>query len=152
MLAAGLAATLNLCFGATFGTVVPLHGTVSDIALDESRGRLYAANFSAYRVEVINSASRALLSPISVPMPPSAVAISPDYRYLVIGQYQKPSPIELPTQPFIPASGGYTLINLENNDRVDVNLNGPVLAIAFGSDGQALILTSAPPQPRPLFR
>jgi len=26
------------CFAATFGTAVPVRGTVSDIALDESRG------------------------------------------------------------------------------------------------------------------
>ena len=61
---AGLAATLNFCFAANFGTVVPVHGTVSDIALDESRGRLYAANFTAYRVEVIHTSTRKLVTSI----------------------------------------------------------------------------------------
>ena len=34
---AALASSLNVCLAATFGTVVPVHGTVSDIALDERR-------------------------------------------------------------------------------------------------------------------
>ena len=73
---AALAATLNLCFGATFGTVVPVRGTVSDIALDERRGKLYIANFSACRIEVMNTSDRSLGNPLSVPLPPSAVAMS----------------------------------------------------------------------------
>ncbi|MSV35208.1 MAG: hypothetical protein EXQ47_06355 [Bryobacterales bacterium] len=87
---AALAASLNVCFAATFGTVVPIHGTVSDIALDERRGRVYAANFSAYRVEVVDTAGKRLLVPIPVTRPPSAVAVSPDNRFLVIGEYEIP--------------------------------------------------------------
>lgn len=140
---AGFAATLNLCFAATFGTVVPVRGTVSDIALDESRGRLYAANFSAYRVEVINTTTRALLSPLLVPLPPSSVAVSPDNHYLVIGQYQKPDPDADPAVPTA-LGGGYTIIDLQTNQRWDVSLNNPVVAVAFGSDGRAVMLTRQP--------
>jgi len=43
---------------ATFGTAVPVRGTVSDIALDESRSRLYIANFGAGRIEVMNTRTR----------------------------------------------------------------------------------------------
>src|SRR5437899_844221 len=35
---------------ATFGTIVPIRGHVSDIALDEGRGVVYAANFTANRI------------------------------------------------------------------------------------------------------
>ena len=39
---------------APFGTVVPLVGHAADIALDESRGQLYIANFTANRIEVMS--------------------------------------------------------------------------------------------------
>src|SRR5690242_2541492 len=87
---ASVFAFAGCCFAASFGTVVPLHGSVSDIALDERHGRLYAASFTAYRVEVINTATKAALAPIAVSAPPSAVAVSPDNRFLVVGEYQKP--------------------------------------------------------------
>ena len=125
-------------FGATFGTVVPLHGTVSDIALDERLGRVYAANFSASRIEVIDISSRGLLGPMSVPLPPSAVAISPDYRFLVVGEYQAVSGAP---------GGGYTVFDLVAGTQQDFPLSTSVLAVAFGGDGKALIVTD---QPTPL--
>src|SRR5262245_11080648 len=72
-------------YAATFGTVVPVRGTVSDIALDERRGRLYIANLSANRVEVMNTSDRTLGTPLDVSKPPSSVALSADNRYLVVG-------------------------------------------------------------------
>ena len=39
-------------WAATLGTVVPIRGHVSDIALDEGRGVVYAANFTANRIEI----------------------------------------------------------------------------------------------------
>ncbi len=139
----GLVSALS-CWGASFGTVVPVNGTVSDIALDERRNVVWAANFSAYRVEQIYIPNQTLLTPLSVPMPPSAVAISPDHRFLVVGEYQKPDPVLLSTNPFAPETGGYTLFDLDAGLRYDVNLNAPVLAVAFGSDGNAVILTRTP--------
>ena len=44
-------ASIASSWGANFGTVVPINGTVSDIALDERRNVVWAANFSAFRVE-----------------------------------------------------------------------------------------------------
>ena len=70
---------------ATFGKSVPVRGTVSDLALDEGRGRLYIANLSAGRIEVMNTSSYTLESPLLVPRPPSAVTLSPDGHYLVVG-------------------------------------------------------------------
>src|SRR5437762_2453282 len=61
-------------YAATFGTVVPVRGTVSDIALDERRGRLYIANLSANRIEVMNTSDRTLGTPLDVSKPPSSVA------------------------------------------------------------------------------
>ena len=139
----GLLSTLS-CWGAGFGTVVPITGTVSDIALDERRNVVWAANLSAYRVEQVDIATRTLLTPLTVPMPPSAAAMSPDHRFLVVGEYQKPDPALLSTNPFAPETGGYTLFDLDAGLRYDVNLNAPVLAVAFGSDGKALILTRTP--------
>ena len=141
----GLISALSCLKGnRSFGTVVPINGTVSDIALDERRNVVWAANFSAYRVEQVDIASKTLFAPLTVPMPPSAVAISPDHRFLVVGEYQQPDPVLLSTNPFAPGSGGYTLFDLDAGLRYDVNLNSPVLAVAFGSDGNALILTRTP--------
>src|ERR1700681_2200478 len=77
-------------------------------------------------------------------MPPSAVALSPNHRFLVVGEYQKPDPAELSVNPFAKESGGYTLFDLDANLRYDVNLNAPVLAVAFGADNNAVILTRSP--------
>jgi len=137
-------ASVAACWAASFGTVVPVHGTVSDIALDERRNVVWAANLSAYRVEQIDIASKSLLAPLTVPMPPSAVALSPDHRFLLVGEYQKPDPAELSTDPFAKGTGGYTLFDLDAHLRYNVNLNSPVLAVAFGGDGTAVILTKTP--------
>src|SRR5664279_4646239 len=74
---------------ATFGTAVPVRGTVSDIALDESRSRLYIANFGAGRIEVMNTADPkfGFLTPLPVTHPPSSVALSPGNHFLVVGEY-----------------------------------------------------------------
>ena len=138
-------ASIASCWAANFGTVVPINGTVSDIALDERREVVWAANFSAYRVEQLDIATRILLgTPLTVPMPPSAVALSPDHRFLVVGEYQAPDPAELSLNPFAPGTGGYTLFDLDANQRFDVNLNSPVLAVAFGGNGNAVIVTRIP--------
>ena len=137
-------ASVASCWAANFGTVVPVNGTVSDIALDERRNVVWAANFSAYRVEQVDIASKSLLAPLIVPLPPSAVAISPNHRFLLVGEYQKPDPAELSTNPFAPGTGGYTLFDLDAHLRYDVNLNSPVLAVAFGADNNAVILTRIP--------
>ncbi|MEO8051111.1 MAG: hypothetical protein ABI833_11910, partial [Acidobacteriota bacterium] len=139
----GLISALS-CLGANFGSVVPVNGTVSDIAFDERRNVVWAANLSAYRVEQVDIASQSLLTPLTVPMPPSAVALSPNHRFLVVGEYQKPDPALLSTNPFAPETGGYTLFDLDAGLRYDVNLNAPVLSVAFGADNNAVILTRTP--------
>lgn len=132
---------------ATFGTVIPISGPVSDIALDDAHGRLYAANFGAYRVEVIDTATKTLLAPISVAAPPSSVAVSPDGQFLVIGEYEKP--VNSPAGGFQVDTGGLTTVNLNTGRRQHLDLNCPVLTVSFGADGQALVVCRNPPPPPP---
>ena len=69
---------------ATFGTVVPIGGHASDIALDESRGLLYIANFTANRIEVMSTADYSIHTSMNVAPQPAALAISGDGKYLMI--------------------------------------------------------------------
>ncbi|MBK5291529.1 MAG: hypothetical protein JJE04_07645 [Acidobacteriia bacterium] len=119
---------------ATFGTLVPVRGTVSDIALDERRLQLYIANFSANRVDVMSTTSRTLGDPMPVFKPPSAVALSPDNRYLVVGHYD--------TFATASAKGGYTIFDLDAGLKQEVAIGNPVLAVSFGSGTQALVVTT----------
>src|SRR5271154_778 len=121
-------------YAATFGTVVPIRGTASDIALDEGHGNLYIANFSAGRIETLSIATRALGAPMIVPNPPSSVAMSPDNRFLVVGEYQT---FQGNTAP----RGGFSIFDLDANQRQDVTLANAVLAVAFGAGSQALLVT-----------
>ena len=138
LLALGLAGTGS---AATFGTVVPISGNAADIALDETRGHVYVANFGAYRVEVVSIASRSLLTPIPIPAPPSAVAVSPDAHYLVVGEYEKP--IGTPLGGFQKGTGGLDIVDLTGGNATQhQDLPCPVVTVSFGSDGQALVVCS----------
>jgi len=66
------------CYAATFGTAIPVRGTVSDLALDESRGRLYLANFSAGWIDIMNTGNLSFGSPLILPEPPGAIALVPE--------------------------------------------------------------------------
>jgi uncharacterized protein (TIGR03437 family) len=145
-----------VAMAATFGTVVQVHGAVADIAIDETRGNLFAANFAAYRVEVISAGNASILTNVPVAAPPSAVAVSPDAHYLVIGLYQ--TPVSNPSSPngfiggFQPNTGGLVILDLTTGSTVQtISLNNPVLSVAFGSDGKALVVVSASQQTGPNF-
>src|SRR5579872_6655853 len=79
--AAGVAAQST---GATFGDVIRLSGTPSDIVLDESRSRLYLVNQSANRVDIYDYAGGRLAGSIPVGTSPLAAAISMDGQYLYV--------------------------------------------------------------------
>jgi DNA-binding beta-propeller fold protein YncE len=51
---------------ATFGKVISLGGTPSDIVLDESRGRLYLVNANANRIDIYDYANQQNAGSISV--------------------------------------------------------------------------------------
>ena len=126
--------SIGAASAATFGTAVPVRGTVSDLALDEGRGKLYIANLSAGRIEVMDTATRTIQSPMSVPLPPSAVTTSPDGRYLVVGEYNNFDGAS--------AKGGLSIFDLNAGTKRDVVLADPVLAAAFGAGSQALVVTT----------
>src|SRR5262249_59012716 len=95
---------------ANFGTVVPIGGHASDIALDESRGLLYIANFTANRIEVMSTADYSIRTSMNVAPQPAALAISPDSKYLLIAHYGSLNPPD-------PSRNAITLINLNDNTR-----------------------------------
>src|ERR1700686_2828616 len=72
---------------ANFGNVVPIAGNASDLALDEPRGLLYIANFTANRIEVMSLANSTILTSINVARQPSSLSLSPNGRWLVITHF-----------------------------------------------------------------
>jgi len=69
-----------------------------------------------------------------VPLPPSAVTLSPGGHYLVVGEYDNFDTAS--------AKGGVTIFNLDAGTKLDVVLPDPVLAAAFGGGSQALVITT----------
>src|SRR5205809_6953168 len=69
---------LSQTFGPSFGTVVSLGATPSDVVLDESRGRLYLVNSAANRVEIYNIAEKRVAGSITVGTFPLSAALSMD--------------------------------------------------------------------------
>src|SRR5438876_1009138 len=111
-------------YGATFGTNVPVKGEISDLAWDQGRKLVYGANFSAKRIEVLNTATKTLQSPKLVPKPPSAVSLGPDGRFLVVGEYE--------TAPVSgQQDGALTIFDLNANTSRTIALPDPVLSVAF---------------------
>src|SRR5438876_1064285 len=119
----------------TFGRVVPIGGNASDIVLDERRGVLYIANFTANRIEVMNTSDLSISRSINVNAQPGSIALSPDGTYLVIGHYgNNTAPVQ--------SINALTVLNLEQNTRQIYALGHSPLGVAFGKDGLALILTT----------
>src|SRR5579864_9704403 len=101
---------VSAAWGGTFGTVVSIGGQASSLALDEPRGVLYIANFTANRIEVMSLANNAIQTSINVAPQPSSIALSPDGHYLVIthfGNFTAPAP----------PSNALTVLDLTNNGK-----------------------------------
>ena len=79
-----LAQGLRAQTSATFGDVIQLGGTPSDIVLDESRARLYLVNSPANRVDVYDYAGQTLLGSIGVGQLPLSAAMSMDNANLYV--------------------------------------------------------------------
>ncbi|MEP6960659.1 MAG: hypothetical protein ABI995_01175, partial [Acidobacteriota bacterium] len=120
----------------TFGQVVSIGGAAADVALDEARGRLYIANFTANRIEVMSLTTKTISTSINVASQPSSISLSPDGHWLAVAHYgNRPAPGS-PTN-------GITLIDLRNNNsKVTFALANPPLGLAFGIDNKALVVTS----------
>src|SRR2546423_15499116 len=93
---------------ATFGRVVPIGGHASDIALDESRGVVYIANFTANRIEVMSTGDFSIQRSMNVAPQPSSISLSPDNRYLLVSHFGN-----LTTPD--PSRHAIVLINLDEN-------------------------------------
>jgi uncharacterized protein (TIGR03437 family) len=124
------------CVGASFGTVVPIGGHASDIALDESRGVLYIANFTANRIEVMSTADYSIHSSMNVAPQPGAISLSPDSKFLLVAHYGSLEPADL-------SKNALTLINLTDNTRQTFSTGDTPLGLAFLADGRAFVVTSA---------
>ena len=132
VLAASLAAA---AWGGTFGTVVSIGGEASDLALDETRGVLYIANFTANRIDVMSLATNTVQTSINVAAQPSSIALSPDGHYLVATNFGNAA---APGSP----SNALTVIDLTNQGTQTFSLGNPPLGVAFGADGIALVVTT----------
>ena len=133
---AGLLWMTGAAFAGTLGQVVPIGGAAADVALDESRGRLYIANFTAKRIDVMSLATKTITTSINVAAQPNSLSVSPDGHWLVITNYGNNGTTGSPTN-------GVTLIDLRNNNsKQTFALANPPLGLAFGLDNKALIVTS----------
>ncbi|MBZ5674360.1 MAG: hypothetical protein LAP61_08960 [Acidobacteriia bacterium] len=120
----------------TFGKVVSIGGEASDVALDEPRGVLYVANFTANRIEVMSLQTNTIQTALSVAAQPSALSVSLDGHWLLVGHYGNHAAPGSPTN-------GLTLIDLRNKYAKQVFvLPDPPLGLAFGADGRALVVTT----------
>ena len=135
-----LAAAVFLLAGSalagTFGKVVSIGGAASDLALDEPRGVLYIANFTANRIDIMSLQSNTIQTSLNVAAQPSAVSVSPDGHWLLVAHYGNNAAPASPTN-------GLTLIDLRNNYAKQVFvLPDPPLGLAFGADNRALVVTT----------
>jgi uncharacterized protein (TIGR03437 family) len=134
--AAVVLALTTAAWSGTFGRVVPVGGQASDIALDEGRGVLYIANFTANTIDVMSLADNTINTSLNVPPQPGSLALSPDGAYLVVAHYGN----------FSGAGGSanaITVINLAGgNSRQTFALGFPPLGVAFGIDGQCFVVTT----------
>src|SRR5581483_11063912 len=120
---------------ATFGSVIAIGGEASDVALDESRGVLYVANFTAGRIEVLSLAEQTIRSSIHVAPAPSALALSRDGRYLVATHFGNAQP---PASP----RNAVSILDRTTGGLQTLALADPPLGVAFAADGRALLATA----------
>lgn len=110
----------------TVGTLISVRGHVADIEHDWSRQRLYAANFSANRVEVYSVTEKRMLAPIAVDAQPSTIALSGDQRYLTVGH----------------KDGKLLIIEIDTGQRRTIELDEPVLAVGYANSMVGVVVTT----------
>lgn len=120
---------------ATLGRAIPIGGQSADLALDEARGVLYVANFTANRIEVMSLADGSIQTSYNVAAQPSSIALSADGRWLLVTHY---SNFAAPAT----ANNGLTVIDLTTRGRQTFALGNPPLGVAFGLDNLALVVTT----------
>ena len=121
--------------GATLGKVVAIGGNASDLALDEARGVLYIANFTANRIDAMSVADNSIQTSINVAPQPGSLALSPDGRYLVIAHFGNFTTLGSP-------NNALTIVDLTTNGKQTFAMGNTPLGVAFGIDGLALVVTT----------
>ena len=124
-----VAQSLHAQSGATFGDLIPLGGTPSDIVLDESRQRLYLVNSSGNRIDIYDYAGQAMIGMIGVGQNPLAAAMSMDKAFLYVTNHDDSS---------------LTVLNLTGPSAAVVNtvaLPAKPQGVEVGADGRVLICT-----------
>lgn len=119
--------TMAQSVGATFGEVIQLGGTPSDIVLDETRGRIYLVNTSANRVDIFDYHEKRVVGSYPVGLQPFAAAISMDAGYL-----------------YVTNNGGSTLSVIDLDLEIvtqTVTLPARPEGVEVGADGRVLIST-----------
>src|SRR5437868_8347323 len=86
-----MAAFAGVAQAATFGIRVPIGGEAIDLAVDEPRGVLYVADFTASRIERMNLATFKLLPPIRVDANPGSISLSPNRFWLLVAHFNNAS-------------------------------------------------------------
>jgi len=120
--------SISLSLGATFGTVVMIDGGVSDLVLDEARGRLYLVNSPQNRIEIYDISRKQLLSPVSTGGQPLSAALSLDGQSLYVTDY---------------GASTLDIINLNTlMIATRVSLSSAPEGVAVGGDGRVLITTA----------
>ena len=125
-------ASIGAAQPATFGIRVPIGGEATDLAIDQPRGVLYIANFTANRIDRMNLATFQLQAPFQVDPSPVSMSLSPDRRWLLVAHYDNP-------KTGTPTNNHLTLLDLVLGSRKTLAMPEPPLAVSFGADNEALV-------------
>ena len=128
----------STAFAGTFGTVVPIGSHPSDLALDEARGVVYVASFTANKIVVIDTTTLRIKTTIAMPKQPASIALSPDGKYLLVTHLSNFDPkVGTP-------NNGLTVVYLGGSSYQTQNyvFGTPPLGVAFGNNGLALVVTT----------
>ena len=113
--------------GATFGEIIALGGTPSDIVLDEGRGKLYTVNSSSNRVDIYDYANQQRAGSITVGLRPLAAAMSMDGNFLYVTNN---------------TSSTVSVIDLNTHGVIQtVTIPAKPEGVEVGADGRAVICT-----------
>jgi YVTN family beta-propeller protein len=112
---------------ATFGQVVKLGATPSDVVLDEQRQRLYLVNQISNRVDILSTTTNSLIDNIPVGQGPLAAAISMDGAFLYVTNG---------------ASSTVSVIDLNGGGVIQtVSMPATPQGVEAGADGRVLVST-----------
>src|SRR5579883_962776 len=113
---------------ATFGDVISLGTSPSDLVLDEARKRLYLINTQANRVDIYDYAGQSVIGSILVGLTPISGALSMDGTFLYVSNHD---------------SSTLSIIDLtsSNPSAAFVSLPAKPQGVEVGADGRVLIST-----------